>query len=162
MLPVTYLAMDKQEGMIKLFDAVKCLHMDILLQQIAESISYLLIDSNRIAISYSIRSILSETRSPTCRRQVFFYLSVAQIPLDLSCRRPGPRLFYLSKTCLRLVGDQVADKSETWSQTSRGTFLFVGDQVRDFLIDAPAWLNFVTCSNFWSTGGRWRWRSYCM
>ena len=38
--------------------------------------------------------------------------SYAQIPLDLSCRRPG----------LRLVGDQVADKSETRS----ATFLFVG------------------------------------
>ena len=36
----------------------------------------------------------------------------AQIPLDLSCRRPG----------LRLVGDQVADKSRTRS----ATFLFVG------------------------------------
>ena len=36
----------------------------------------------------------------------------AQIPLDLSCRRPG----------LRLVRDQVADK----------------EQVHDFFIDAPA------------------------
>ena len=32
-------------------------------------------------------------------------LVYAQIPLDLSCRRPGPRLFNLSKTCHRLVCD---------------------------------------------------------
>ena len=51
--------------------------------------------------------------------------SIAQIPLDLSCRTT------CRTTCLRLVGDQVADKSETLSPTFFSTKK-VGDQVSDF------------------------------
>ena len=96
----------------------------------------------------SIRFILSETRSPTCRRpggrqvgdQVsdFFicrlpkfhwiYLVLSEtrsatflfvenlsldlsrhVEIDLSCWRPGPRLFW-SLTCLRHVGDLVLSR----------------------------------------------------
>jgi len=53
------------------------------------------------------------------------YFSNAQIPLDLYCRRPGPRLFYLSKTCLR-PGPQLF--------LSKTCHRLVCDQVPDFFL----------------------------
>ena len=96
----------------------------------------------------------------------YLLFTYAQIPLDLSCRRPS----------LRLVGDQVADKTRTryatflfvgcpnsigsiLSETRSATFLFVenlsptclrpvADEVRDFFIcrrPGPRLFNWRTC-----------------